>query len=510
MAKGLFCFDMESTLVDAEMFVELGKKLGLAEMEKITELAMNNELDLHESTQLRMNLLKGLDIEEYKKTAHELPLLMNAKELISQLQEQGHHVAILTGSFEPAVKIIAEKLGVDSYHCHDVETKDGKLTGNFSYKFKEKSEVLQRLVNEIKPDFTVAIGDGGNDIGMVEAADIGIGLNAKNVLKEKARICVDSKDAMEILGLFNHEMNIVIDNSVHKEAARMFSLIGKVKVEETRIAQNISYAEIIVVRTKTKVDKNYIDNMPNLKIIATATTGTDHIDIPYAESKGIKVVFAAGENAEAVADYVMRGIMHATDDVFYTSRHLKEGKDFLKTKTENQRKELRSMSLGIIGFGNIGRKVSKRAQGFGMKVLAYDPYNSQARDTLDDVLGCDAITIHSVLTPETRGMIGREEIALMKEGAILINASRGELIDEDALYEALKEGKIKAAVLDVFSGEPEPSKLFELENVICTPHIAGNSEEGKLNGAKKVFAETAKHLKSTRIKNEQAIHTRTG
>ncbi|MBS3137826.1 hypothetical protein J4232_05300 [Candidatus Woesearchaeota archaeon] len=288
---------------------------------------------------------------------------------------------------------------------------------------------------------------------------------------------------------------IVIDSTMHPEAKELFQKLGNVVVTDTtKPDEKTKQAQIIVIRTKTKIDREYLAKMKKLQIIATATSGVDHIDMKTAEQKGIKVVSARGQNADAVADYVMRTLLYATDDILYTSELLKKGGDFTTIKKNNVRKELRSLTLGIVGLGRIGQAVAARANAFGMKIKAFDPYNKDAKNTIDEALSCDVITLHCELTDETKYMINEKKLALMKKNTILINASRGALIDEDALYNALLHKEIKAAILDVFTDEPKPSKLYKLENTICTPHIAGNSEEGLLQCVKTVFDETVKVL----------------
>ncbi|MBI5392452.1 hypothetical protein HZA96_01160 [Candidatus Woesearchaeota archaeon] len=289
---------------------------------------------------------------------------------------------------------------------------------------------------------------------------------------------------------------IVIDSTVHSDAKQLFQQLGNVIVTDTtKLDKKTKQAQILVIRSKTRIDQNYLADMKKLQIIATATSGVDHIDVKAAEQKNVKVVSARGQNADAVADYVLRTLISITDDVVYTSKLLKQGEDFSTIKENNKRRELRSLTLGIVGFGRIGQAVAMRAKAFGMEIKAFDPYNQNAKNTLDEVLSCNVVTLHCELTNETKHMIDGKKLALMNKNTILINASRGALIDEDALYDALLHKKIKAAVLDVFVDEPNPSKLYKLENTICTPHIAGNSEEGMQQCAKAAFDETVKILK---------------
>ncbi len=293
---------------------------------------------------------------------------------------------------------------------------------------------------------------------------------------------------------------ILIDNTVHEKAKQLFNKLGSVIFTDIEKAEStiLQTTQILVIRTKTKITQQLLQKMSNLKLIATATSGTDHIDLKAVQNRNITLFSAQGKNADAVADYVLRVLLYLSDDITYTSQLLKQGKDFMKIKNNNQRTELNSKTLGIIGYGMSGRKVAKRARAFGMKIKAFDPFNKKAKNTFEEVLQCDIITLHCMLTDATKNLINVKSFAIMKKNAILINAARGEIIDENALYTALKEHKIKAAALDVFSNEPAPSKLYELPNVLCTPHIAGNTEEGKLHCLISVYKQVKEYYK---IKN---------
>lgn len=290
---------------------------------------------------------------------------------------------------------------------------------------------------------------------------------------------------------------IVVDDTVHDFTYKALKFLGEIHyIDTTKMSDSLlEKTDILIIRTKTKANKDLIDKAKRLKIIATATTGLDHIDIDYATQKGIKIIGAKGENADAVADYILRMIIHSTDDITYANNLLKETAEFNKIKKDNKRTELSSKTLGIIGYGNVGQKVAKRALGFGMKVKAYDPYIKEAKDSFDDALGCDIITLHPELTPETEGMIDKESFNKMKKNAIFINASRGEIVVEADLIDALEKGIIKLAILDVFENEPRYTKLYELKNTIVTPHIAGNTHEAKVNASRKIVVEIIKHLK---------------
>ena len=234
-------------------------------------------------------------------------------------------------------------------------------------------------------------------------------------------------------------------------------------------------------------DEKMIAAVPaSLKVLSRYGVGTDNIDIPAAKARGVKVCNTPGANSESVADMAMCLLMACARQVVNHDKHtrLGEWKRFHSI-------ELGGKRLGIVGFGAIGRGVARRAAGFGMEIVAYDPYfNEKAaaelgvkRIELNELLATsDFVSLHLPVTKETVHIINDKTIALMKPTAFLINTARGDLVDEDALYEAVKGGVIAGAGLDVYANEPaKESKLFELENITFMPHCSGNTTEAAMN-----------------------------
>lgn len=236
-----------------------------------------------------------------------------------------------------------------------------------------------------------------------------------------------------------------------------------------------------------RVDAELMDAAPNLKVISNYAVGYDNIDVTEATKRGIPVGNTPGVLTDTTADFAFAMIMA-------TGRRVVEGADYVragKWKTWGPRlllgQDIHGATLGIIGFGRIGQAVAKRAKGFDMRVLAYDPYQDRSvaeelgvelLDDMDEVLKqADFVTIHTLLTDETYHLIGERELKLMKPTAILVNTSRGPCVDPDALYRALRDGEIAYAGLDVT--EPEPinmdSPLLGLSNCVIVPHIASAS-----------------------------------
>ncbi|WP_245530565.1 phosphoglycerate dehydrogenase [Pseudothermotoga thermarum] len=233
------------------------------------------------------------------------------------------------------------------------------------------------------------------------------------------------------------------------------------------------------------ITRKVIESLPDLKIIAKHGVGVDNIDLVAVKERGVIVTNAPGSNSESVADLTWALILAAARQIPKADRVTRQGRwDRLVGY------EIYGKTIGIIGTGQIGLAVARRARGFNMKILAYDkfPNEKAAKEigityvSLEQLLKeADIITVHVPLTDETRGLIGRNEFEFMKRTAIFINTSRGEIVDEEALYEALKSNRIWAAGLDVYSKEPPiGNPLLELENVVLTPHLGAYTVEANL------------------------------
>jgi D-3-phosphoglycerate dehydrogenase / 2-oxoglutarate reductase len=252
-------------------------------------------------------------------------------------------------------------------------------------------------------------------------------------------------------------IKILVDKTLDEDTALILSEYADVEIMDTSNlkSEKLFDVNVLCIRTNTIINKEYLENTPKLKIIATATTGTNHIDIRQTGKRGIAILDAKGANADSVADYVFRILFEVTDDAYYTNKILRENPNlFLKLKKENKRRELGSLSIGIIGLGNVGSRVARRAKAFGMDVKAYDPYVSGAENTLEEVLGCDIVSVHAELTDETRGMMTYDVLSMLREDVIFINAARAEIIEEEALNALLSERKNMHAIIDVFRDEP--------------------------------------------------------
>jgi len=282
-------------------------------------------------------------------------------------------------------------------------------------------------------------------------------------------------------------LKILIADALDQEGIELlkkyFDVNVKIGLKEDEIVSIIGDYDILIVRSATKVTKKIID-ASNLKVIGRAGTGIDNIDVDAAKAKGITVLNSPMGNVTAVSELVMEMMLAMARNLVRANNSLKMKKWDKKSLMGS---ELAEKTLGVVGFGRIGREVAKRALAFGMHVIAYDPY---AKDTeikivsLDELIEkSDYITIHVPLTNETKNLIDKNEIEKMKKGVKIINTSRGGIVNEDALYDALVSGKIAGAALDVFENEPpfgsNSEKLLELDNVIVTPHIGASTHEAQ-------------------------------
>jgi D-3-phosphoglycerate dehydrogenase / 2-oxoglutarate reductase len=246
-------------------------------------------------------------------------------------------------------------------------------------------------------------------------------------------------------------------------------------------------ADALIVRSAVMADEKLLHDVQKLRVIGRAGVGVDNVDLEAATKKGIAVMNTPGANAVAVAEQTI-GLMIAM------ARHISKADALMHAgkweKKSLQGTELRGKTLGIVGLGRIGAEVAKRAKPFLMNVIAHDPFISAAAAEemdvkimpLDELFAkSDYITLHLGLTPQTQGMINAESIAKMKKGVRLVNCARGELVEENAVAEALKSGKMAGAALDVFHVEPPPqdAPLASAPNLIMTPHLGGSTAEAQ-------------------------------
>jgi D-3-phosphoglycerate dehydrogenase len=255
---------------------------------------------------------------------------------------------------------------------------------------------------------------------------------------------------------------------------------------DSDLAETIGRYDAIIVRSATKVTADLIARADNLKVIGRAGVGIDNVDVEAATRRGIVVANAPESTVISAAEHTIGLLVALTRNIPQAHAALKQGRWERKTYGGV---ELADKTLGVLGFGRIGQQVARRAAGLGMRVVAYDPFVSPDRfrelgvervAKEEDVFATsDFLTLHLPLTDETRRSINAGAFAKMRDGVRIVNAARGDLVDEDDLLEALKSGKVGGAALDVFSTEPYSGPLLELDNVVATPHLAASTEEAQ-------------------------------
>ena len=289
-------------------------------------------------------------------------------------------------------------------------------------------------------------------------------------------------------------MRILVTDPIHEDGIKLMREFAEVDVatdlKPSQLLERIVQYEVLVVRSATKVTKELIDAGKQLKIIARAGVGLDNIDVEAARARGIQVINTPEAPTVAVAELTIALMLSWIRHLPRADSGMKEGK---WEKAELMGGELRGKTLGIIGTGRIGRAVGYKAKAFLMNLLAYDVVQNQefAERTgakyvdLDTLLReSDFVTLHVPLMPETKHMMSKRELDLMKPTALLINTSRGEVVDEAALIKALKKGKIAGACLDVYEREPPAeSPLLKLSNVVLTPHLGASTREAQRDAA---------------------------
>lgn len=262
--------------------------------------------------------------------------------------------------------------------------------------------------------------------------------------------------------------------------------------------------EIIVVHV-TPITRELIDAAQNLKMVAIMRGGCDNVDVSYLLDKGITVTNAAWRSANAVADATIGMILAETKNIARGHAALKQGQWRKKFPNDGEVHDLKTRTVGIIGFGNIGQRVAQRLKGFETRIIVHDPYMP---DEAIEKLGyqpvsknqlckeADIITIHLRQSELTVGFIGKEELSLMKPTTTIVNTARARLIDEMALAEFLKEGKLMGASLDVFNEEPLPADhpFLQMDNVTLVPHIAGTSADTMVNSFTIVYEDLQRYM----------------
>ncbi|HKZ88167.1 MAG TPA: hydroxyacid dehydrogenase [Candidatus Bathyarchaeia archaeon] len=265
---------------------------------------------------------------------------------------------------------------------------------------------------------------------------------------------------------------------------------------KTQLTSIIADYDALIVRSATKVTAELLGNAKKLRVIGRAGEGLDNIDLKKARAMGIEVVNTPHVAAISVAELTMGHLLALARGIVEGTLSLREGRWI---KEELMGVEVSGKTLGIVGCGSIGKTVERLAMALGMKVVGVDMCVYGRFVTLEEMLPqADFVTVHVPLTPHTRHMLSVKEFAMMKDGVMLVDCSRGGVVDQEALYDALMSGKVKAAALDVFEEEPpKDSKLLKLKNVHATPHIGAQTFEAQLKSSVLIAERVIEALEKT-------------
>ena len=296
-------------------------------------------------------------------------------------------------------------------------------------------------------------------------------------------------------------MKILICDSLEKEVINIFNEIGEVtnisdtENKEDEITKNIVDSEVVVIRSATTISKDLINSAKKLKVIARCGVGVDNIDLEKESKNNIYVTNSPNANIISVAELTIGLIIAAARNIHLSNNSLKTG-EWNRQKFVGT--ELYDKQLGLIGFGKAANEVAKRLTAFGMKIVFYDPYIEESKHEatkvdLDYLLQTsDVISIHVNKTKETQNLIDSEALNMIKEGGIIVNTSRGGIIDEKSLFELVDDKKIIFGGLDVYEKEPPVvGEFFSSSNIVTTPHLGASTKEAQLKAGK----QTAENVK---------------
>ena len=308
-------------------------------------------------------------------------------------------------------------------------------------------------------------------------------------------------------------MKVLISDNISTKGVEILKKAGldvdvKTGMKPEELVAVIGDYHGLAVRSATKVTAKIIDAATNLRVIGRAGSGLDNVDLTAATKKGIVVMNAPGGNTITTAEHTFSLMCAMARQIPQATASMREGK---WEKKRFMGVELFNKTLGVIGIGNIGSQVARRAQAFAMNVIAYDPFLSEEKakdmgvekvDLEELYRRSDFITIHTPITAETRNMINKDTIRIMKNGVRIINCARGGIVNEKDLYDALVEGKVAGAALDVFEKEPtENNPLLTLDSVISTPHLGAATKEAQENVAIAIAEQIADYLVQGTIRN---------
>ncbi|PIB27823.1 phosphoglycerate dehydrogenase [Maribacter sp. 4G9] len=517
-----YVFDFDSTLtrvealdVLAEMTLEgkSNREEIVSEIQRITNLGIDGDISFTESLERRLKLLDA-NKEDLERLVAELRQKISKSIAANKefFEKYAEDIYVISCGFKEFIDPIVKEYNIPSNRVYANTFKfdeQGNIVG-----FDEKNVLSQHngkieCLKQMDLDGEVqVIGDGYSDYVMREA---GIAHKffayTENVHREKAARNADHvapnldeflfvNDLPRNISYPKNRIKILLLENVHTNAFDSLSSEGfsvellKHSLSEEELMEKIKDVHVLGIRSKTQVTQKVLDAAEKLLVVGAFCIGTTQIDLEYAKKKGVVVFNAPYSNTRSVVELAIGEIIMLMRSVFARSAELHRGE---WQKTAAGSREVRGKNLGIVGYGNIGKQLSVLAEAMGMKVYYYDVNDQLALgnaikcSTLEDLLNVsDVITLHVDDNKANKNFIGEREINQMKKGAMLINLSRGFVVDIDALADGLESGKIGGAAVDVYPEEPSgngdfKTRLQGFPNVILTPHVGGSTEEAQMD-----------------------------
>lgn len=521
MISPVFIFDFDSTLVRIETLEALAD-LALkdapdaaerkARIAALTDDAMNGRIGFGEALKQRLDLL-ALRREHVEALTDRIldEATVSIRRNVDFFQRNAERIYILSGGFREVIAPLAERLGVAADHvlANDLIYDDeDRVTGvdkaNPLSRENGKPEVI-RALNLEGP--VVMVGDGWTDaeVKIQGAADRFYAFTeivSRDKVVEAADAVASSLDevlyAEGVAGRWSYPRNrirILLLENVHPAAVERLEEAGysvetmKGALDEDDLIEAIKGVHVLGIRSKTNVSRRVLDAADRLMAVAAFCIGTNQVDLDAAADKGVAVFNAPYSNTRSVVELAIGMMIVLMRDVADKSREMHKGR---WNKSATGSREVRGKTLGIVGYGAIGSQLSVLAENLGMRVLFYDLSerlalgNARRMRSLDALLAeADVVTLHVDGRKENTAIIGADQFARMKPGALFLNLSRGHVVDVEAMAAALKAGRLGGAAVDVFPEEPRTnadpfdSPLIGLDKTILTPHIGGSTEEAQ-------------------------------
>src|SRR3989344_5562365 len=533
-----FVMDFDSTIVQLEPLDELAavylkkrrdREEILQKIKDITRAGMEGKIPFSESLNKRIALLKA-DRASVKAVTKNIKKKITPSILKNKgfFKAYGKNIFVISGGFREMMLPVTDELGIPEENVFGntfVYDRRGRIAGIDKKNVLAQAQGKIKKIKSLKLDGEIfGIGDGFTDYelkshGLIKKFFAFTENVAREVVVKNADHVVHTfdeflyiNDLPMAISYPKSRMKILLLENIHADAIEHFKEEGYLietlpkSIDEDELCEKIKDVSILGIRSKTKVTKKVLDSARRLLVIGAFCIGTDQIDLPEASKRGIAVFNAPYSNTRSVVELVIGEIVMLLRNVFDKSVKMHKGE---WDKSAKNSFEMRGKKLGIIGYGNIGSQLSVAAESLGMEVYFYDLVeklaigNATKCSYMEEVFRkCDVITLHVDGRPTNKNLIGDKELRQMKEGVILLNLSRGSIVDLSALAKQVDSGHVKGVAIDVYPQEPKSndekfvSELQNKPNVILTPHIGGSTEEAQKNIGQFVSAQITDFVNS--------------